>query len=37
MIVEARKEELRMKRERESRELDDLLGGKELVDKKKKE
>ena len=37
MLVEARKEELRFKREKESRELDNLLGGKELVDKKKKE
>jgi len=37
MLVEARKEELRLKREKESKELDNILGGKELVDKKKKE
>ena len=33
-IIEARKEELRMIREKESRELDNILGGSELISKK---
>ena len=31
-MVEARKEELRLMKEKESKELDDVLGGTELLD-----
>ena len=34
-LIEARKEELRLKKEKESRELDDVLGGAELLEEDK--